>query len=94
MNSFWYPTRMAWDAQDDKGPYRTYMAGGSLVGTPVFTYGRSPFGAFGGTALNPDAIDVFSELINDEDMYYDGLEERFREYEVIEETIKVRFWPD
>ena len=73
------------------------MSGGSFVGTPTFTYGKTPFGAYGGTALNPDTIDVFVELVKEEngvEMYYDGVEGAYREYEVIEETIKVRFWFD
>ena len=97
MNSFWYPTRIAWDAEDEQGPYRTFMAGGSLVGTPVFTLGRTPFAVFGGTALNPDSVDVFVELVKEEggvQMHYDGVEEVYKEFEIVEETIKVRFWFD
>ena len=37
------------------------MIGGSFVGIPGFTYGRTPFGAYGGTALNPDVMDIFVE---------------------------------
>ena len=73
------------------------MAGGSLVGTPVFTLGRTPFGVFGGTALNPDSVDVFVELVKEEEgvqMHYDGAEGIYKEFEIIEETIKVRFWFD
>ena len=56
MHSFWYAARVSWNATDpDSGEvYRTYLAGGTLVGTPNLTYGRSPFAAWGPTALNPD----------------------------------------
>ena len=63
INSVWYLTRLSWNEIDPATgeKYDTYMLGGSIVGMPFFTYARSPFGAIGATALNPDMADMFVE---------------------------------
>jgi acyl-homoserine lactone acylase PvdQ len=51
-------------------------------------YGRSAYGAFGCTAINPDVLDLFSETIKDGQYFYDGT---WHGLEMQEEIIKVRF---
>jgi len=43
------------------------MMGGAFVGAPMFGYARTPYGAFGTTAINPDVQDVFVEDVKDVD---------------------------
>ena len=62
VQSTWYAMRMSW--YDSNGE-KSYIAGGSLVGTPSVSYGRTKFLAFGLTALNPDVIDLYQETIKD-----------------------------
>jgi len=64
MLSLWYVTRLRWNITEGEDAERTFLVGGSLVGTPSYTYGRSPHGAFGVTALNPDVTDLFVEKLN------------------------------
>ena len=60
---------------------------------PFFTYARTPFGAIGATALNPDITDVFVEDVKG-DQYLDAADQQYRDFEVTEEIIKVRFGSD
>jgi len=63
--SLWYITRVSWNETDSitGESYRTFLTGGTLVGTPAFTHARSPLGAMGVTALNPDVTDLFVEYL-------------------------------
>ena len=73
------------------------MLGGSFVGLPHFMYARSPHGAFGATSLNPDVMDIFIDDVKEiegREVYYDAKDQTYKEFEVIEETIKVRFGRD
>ena len=99
MLPFWYLTRLSWTETDKTTgeDYKTYIMGGSFVGIPAFTYGRTPFSAYGGTALNPDVMDMFVEDVKEVDgreVFYDAQDQTYKEFEVIEETIKVRFGRD
>jgi acyl-homoserine lactone acylase PvdQ len=61
IHSTWYPLRMSWI--DPTTKERTFVSGASIVGSPAYTYGRTPYLAFGVTALNPDVIDLYTETI-------------------------------
>ena len=68
--------------------------GGALVGMPAFYYARTPFASYGATALNPDVMDVFVEDVKEVDgreMYFDAKEQAYKDFEVYEDVIKVRF---
>ena len=59
--------------------------GGSNIGMPVFTIGRSPYVSYGVTALNPDVMDIFVEDIKQVDgkeMYFDAKEQNYKEFEI------------
>lgn len=62
VSGFWYATRISWTENNTK----TYIAGGSNVGMPLFTYQVTPTYASGVTALNPDVLDLFVEHIKDD----------------------------
>ena len=47
--------------EDPDLEYKTYLIGATLVGLPVFSYGRSPYASWGVTALYPDVMDLFIE---------------------------------
>ena len=73
------------------------MAGGCYVGTPGFLYARTPFASYGATAIPSDNMDIFVEDVKDVDgreMYYDAKENKYKDFEVSEEKIKVRFSSD
>jgi penicillin amidase len=70
VHSTWYPIRMSWI--DPLTQSRTFVSGASLVGSPSFTYGRTPYLAFGVTALNPDITDLYVETLKDDQYLYDG----------------------
>lgn len=55
LQSMWYLTAVSWKKSYDED-YQDggYVVGGSVVGLPVFSYGRSKHYAWGATALNPD----------------------------------------
>jgi acyl-homoserine lactone acylase PvdQ len=64
----WYLTGLAWkdwNSTEEGGDPDRYIVGGSVVGIPLFTYGRSSAYAWGPTALNPDNTDLYVEKIND-----------------------------
>jgi acyl-homoserine lactone acylase PvdQ len=62
--SMWYTIRLGWN--DPTTGERTGITGGSLVGSPAFTFGRTPYVSWGTTAVNPDVIDLYVETIKDE----------------------------
>ena len=84
MQSMWYMMSLRWG--DGK-----YIVGGSTVGLPIFSYGRSNHLAFGGTALNPDNTDLYVEQIEGDKYLFDG---EWHDLTKIKETIKVRFSSD
>jgi penicillin amidase len=89
----WYGTRLSWnETSADQASYRTYIAGASLVGTPVFTHLKTPFLATCLTALNPDAQDLFLEDVKEEK--YLASDGTWKSVEKIHEVIKVRFGSD
>ena len=99
MLSTWYLTRISWNATDEATgeEYKTYISGGSYVGIPDFTYKRGPFGTYGATALNPDVMDLFVEdvkEVNGREVFLDAKDQNYKDFEVSEETIKVRFGSD
>lgn len=75
----WYLAGLTWKNQsrsehvdihpDDND---LYIIGGSVVGIPMFSYGRSSGYAWGPTALNPDNTDLFVERIENGKYYFDG----------------------
>ena len=74
----WYLTGLTWkknfngpsDLEDD-GKER-YIIGGSVVGLPVISYGRSANYAWGATAVNPDNSDLFVEKVEGDKYFFDG----------------------
>lgn len=68
-----------------------YLAGGSHIGIPIFSYARTKYVTWGATALNPDNSDLFVEKIEGDNYFYDG---RWLPLEKRNETIKVRFSED
>ena len=99
MTSFFYLTRISWNETDPKTgeSYKTFISGGTYVGMPAFIYARTPFASYGSTAINPDVMDLFVEDVKQVDgreMYYDAKDKTYKDYEVREETIKVRFGSD
>lgn len=93
MLSLWYPTRLSWNHTYENGEEeRVFLAGGSLVATPSFTYGRTKYAAWGCTALNPDVMDLYIEELNDAKSKYaikNGTD--WAEVETKVEQINVRF---
>jgi acyl-homoserine lactone acylase PvdQ len=85
----WYTIRLGWN--DPLTGERTFITGGSLVGSPAFTFGRTPYVSWGTTAVNPDVTDLYSETIKDDKYLYEG---EWRDLDIREETIKVRFGDD
>jgi penicillin amidase len=87
-------TRLRWNVTDiETGEtYRTYLAGASLLGSPVMTHGRSPIVAWGLTAINPDVSDLFIEYFRGD--HYLTSEKTWAAFETRTETIKVRFGSD
>jgi acyl-homoserine lactone acylase PvdQ len=88
MNGFWYATRLSWDYEVDGRQERTFVAGGSNIGIPLFTYLLTPFAASGVTSLNPDILDLYVDEVKDDTfLASDGT---WKPMVVEEETIKVR----
>ena len=89
MSGFWYATRLSWTYDNSGKPERTFVAGGSNIGIPLFTYQITPFSASGVTSLNPDVLDLYvEEVAGDSFLANDG---QWKPMRVIEEKIKVRF---
>lgn len=65
MQSKWYLISLRWGK--DK-----FITGGSTPGVPVFTYARTKYLAWGATALNPDATDIFVEKVEGDKYFYDN----------------------
>ena len=103
VNSQFYLTRLTWnetktiDSNEDKDAdleYKTYLVGATLVGVPVFSYGRSPYASWGVTALYPDVMDLFIEDVKEDGMYLDAVSGNYEAFETFSETMKVRFGSD
>lgn len=77
-------TTLRWGKDD-------FIAGGSNIGLPVFSYGRTKYLSWGATALNPDNSDLFVEKIENDKFFYDN---EWHPLKKINETIKVRFGQD
>lgn len=94
VNSYFYLTRVTWNEtrlaeSGEEEEYKTYLIGGTLLGVPQFTYGRTPFASWGVTALYPDNMDLYVEDVDGE-TYFDAVTGKYEPFETIEETIKVR----
>lgn len=68
INGFWYATRLSWEYKVNRVSLepqmeRTFIAGGSNIGIPIFTFLVSPIVVSGVTSLNPDVLDLFVEEI-------------------------------
>jgi penicillin amidase len=60
--STWYVTRLSWKNHTNTNEInKVHLTGASVVGTPMFSHGRTPHMAWGVTALNPDSTDMFVE---------------------------------
>lgn len=92
----WYAARISWNEttiEDTvESSYRTYIAGHSIVGIPLFTHIKTPFVAGGMTALNPDTMDLFLEEVKDDT--YLASAGTWEQVGVLHEVIKVRFGSD
>jgi penicillin G amidase len=84
LQSKWYMITLKWGEDE-------FLAGGTNMGVPVFSYGRSKHLTWGVTALNPDNSDLFVEKIEGDNFFYDGQWHPLRK---LNETIKVRFGSD
>jgi len=67
--SQFYLSRVSWKRQEVVDgvteTYKTYLAGGFLVGYPIMAYGRTPMLAYGATSVNCPNQDVFVDEVND-----------------------------
>lgn len=63
MSGFWYATRLSWSYEYDGKLERTFVAGGSNIGIPLFTFQATPIAASGVTSLNPDVLDLYVEEV-------------------------------
>lgn len=84
MQSKWYLISLRWGDG-------YYITGGSTPGIPAFTYARTKFVAWGATALNPDANDIFVEKVDGDKYFY---ENEWHKFKKVTETFKVRFGSD
>jgi len=86
----WHTVRVTWNDPGATTPEteRAFVMGASFVGTPSFTYGRTHYGAWGCTSINPDVQDLYEETLKDNKYLYDG---QWHDLEVTRELIPVRF---
>lgn len=92
LQSMWYLTAVSWkQSYDEDSTEGGYVVGGSVIGLPVFSYGRSKYYAWGATALNPDIQDLFVERIEGDKYEFDG---EWHQLRTINETFKVRMGQD
>lgn len=84
LQSKWYMVTLRWGKDE-------YIAGGSHIGIPIFSYARTKYVTWGATALNPDNSDLYVEKIEGDKYFYDG---EWLPLEKRNETIKVRFSED
>ena len=56
MQAKWYMISLQWGEDN-------YVVGGSHIGMPQMSYGRSRYIAWGPTAINPDISDLFIEKV-------------------------------
>ena len=64
MQAMWYMIGLRWEDN--------YMVGGSMMGMPVFSYGRTKYFTWGATAVNPDNSDLFVEKISGDKYFYEN----------------------
>jgi len=89
--SMWYVTRLSWKRhRNSDSTEKTSLTIASMVGTVVFTHGRSKHLAWGITALNPDVTDLFVEYLR-MDTYLSKNKTEWEPIETRKEIIKVRF---
>jgi penicillin amidase len=69
LQSMWYLSGLTWKGEDNED---LYIVGGSVVGIPMFSYGRSKGYAWGPTALNPDNSDLYVEKVKGNQYLFDG----------------------
>ena len=92
--SNWHLTRVRWNETDPESgeEYRTHVVGQSVVGTPSFSYFRTPFASFGITSLCPDIMDIFAEVVSEDgSQYFDPIDGEFKDFTIVKEVIKTRF---
>ena len=66
-----------------------------MIGVPQFMYARTPYASWGVTALYPDVMDLFVEDVEEESgTYFDAVTQKQEPFEILEETIRVRFGSD
>ena len=82
----WYKQALSWGDG-------MYIVGTAMVGTSAISHGRSPYAAWGVTALNPDVVDIFVESLDSEGNYR-ASEDQWSPIETYTEIIKVRFGSD
>lgn len=69
---------------------RTSIIGATVVGTSMFSHGRSPYVAWGVTAINPDVSDVYIEELKERNQYR-TTKDKWADLKIVKDTIKVRF---
>jgi penicillin amidase len=71
--------------------YRTYFAGGFLVGYPILAYGRNPLLAWGATSISCPNQDIFVDKVDlQSGKYYDPIDDSWKKLDTHTEIIKVR----
>ena len=96
LQSMWYLVGLKWKDQNSTLPGEDptrFVVGGSVIGIPLFTYGRSQSYAWGPTAANPDNSDLFVEKISDDGKKY-FFNDTWHDLRVEKEVFKVRFGSD
>ncbi len=92
----WYLVGLTWKDSNSTlpgGDPTRFIVGGSVVGIPLFTYGRSQSYAWGPTAVNPDNSDLFVEKISDDGKQY-FFNGTWKNLKIEKEIFKVRFGSD
>jgi acyl-homoserine lactone acylase PvdQ len=84
----WYLAGLSWKQSEDIE--EGYIIGVSIVGIPIFTYGKSKYNAWGATAINPDNTDLFVEQVDEKGENY-LFEGQWYPFKTITETFLVRF---
>jgi acyl-homoserine lactone acylase PvdQ len=56
----------------------------------MFSHGRSPYVAWGVTAINPDVSDVYIEELREGNQYR-TTKDKWADLKIVKDTIKVRF---
>jgi len=91
LQSMWYLAGLTWKSDSKQGnepdDNELFIVGGTVVGIPMFSYGRSSGYSWGPTALNPDNSDLFVERVEGNKYFFDNQWYEFREEK---EVFKVR----